>query len=297
MKFEYGDFYKFVVSLGVALIALSLVTPWLFLREPFDLLVPEFELQALTPSAPSIIIRRQRAADIALNVLPWFIVVCFACGLALILRGGWLWFRRSQQHLDEQQEIATIVARKQLHPATPERIEQARQSEAEHALLEVGGGPGTGFVELYSDIIASVETKLIQAFQRCLPHIKVLSRMQLDDLYFDLVLHVDSSNDWLHIIDVKYSDVQPDKQWILDRVYSLAYQIGQYREKTGRKADGHVIVVVPYRAIPDVNEWGQLPDVTSYWTALNQTIHLCFIPEEELDDPSCSRIATLLAVG
>lgn len=37
MKFEFGDLYRFVVSLGVVLVSISILVPWLFLKEPFDL--------------------------------------------------------------------------------------------------------------------------------------------------------------------------------------------------------------------------------------------------------------------
>lgn len=31
-QIEYGDFYKFVVSLGIALVLAAILVPWLFLR-------------------------------------------------------------------------------------------------------------------------------------------------------------------------------------------------------------------------------------------------------------------------
>jgi hypothetical protein len=34
-QIEYGDFYKFVVSLGIALVFSAILVPWLFLRDPF----------------------------------------------------------------------------------------------------------------------------------------------------------------------------------------------------------------------------------------------------------------------
>ena len=38
-KLEYSDLYKFLASLGFVLIGLSLLVPWLFLRESFDALL------------------------------------------------------------------------------------------------------------------------------------------------------------------------------------------------------------------------------------------------------------------
>ena len=44
-KFEYSDFYKFIASVGITLIALSVFVPWLFLKEPFDLLQRQDEIR------------------------------------------------------------------------------------------------------------------------------------------------------------------------------------------------------------------------------------------------------------
>jgi hypothetical protein len=50
-QLEYGDYYKFVASAGIALIAGAVVVPWMFLREPFDLAVEASKIGLLTPDA------------------------------------------------------------------------------------------------------------------------------------------------------------------------------------------------------------------------------------------------------
>ncbi len=37
MKFEFGNLYRFIVSLGVFLISSAFVFPWLFLKEKLEL--------------------------------------------------------------------------------------------------------------------------------------------------------------------------------------------------------------------------------------------------------------------
>jgi len=51
MKFEYSDFYKFIASAGIALISLAVIVPWLFFREPFDLLLSTNELAYLSTAS------------------------------------------------------------------------------------------------------------------------------------------------------------------------------------------------------------------------------------------------------
>ena len=58
-QIEYGDFYKFIVSLGIALVLAAILVPWLFLREPFDLMIEASRLSGLTPTAQQIVLLRQ----------------------------------------------------------------------------------------------------------------------------------------------------------------------------------------------------------------------------------------------
>jgi hypothetical protein len=73
-QIEYGDFYKFVVSLGIALVlaAILVPVPWLFLREPFDLMVEASRLGQLTPTAQHIVSVRQTYLFRLLPIVPWF---------------------------------------------------------------------------------------------------------------------------------------------------------------------------------------------------------------------------------
>jgi hypothetical protein len=57
-QIEYGDFYKFVVSLDIALVLAAILVPWLFLREPFDLMIEVSRLSQLTPAAQQIVLLR-----------------------------------------------------------------------------------------------------------------------------------------------------------------------------------------------------------------------------------------------
>jgi hypothetical protein len=65
-KPEYSDLYKFIASLGLILIAFSILLPWLFLRESFESLVSASDFANLTPTAQALIAYRQ-------NTGLWFI--------------------------------------------------------------------------------------------------------------------------------------------------------------------------------------------------------------------------------
>ena len=121
MKFEFSDIYKFIVSLGVVLISLSVLVPWLFLKEPFDLLKTQAELAAVTEIARAAILRRQESVAIILRFIHWFSAVGCICGAAFIYVGLKKWYA-NQLLLDEQQKIEVELKKQSLRDATKDEI-------------------------------------------------------------------------------------------------------------------------------------------------------------------------------
>src|SRR5688572_17346432 len=105
MKVEYSDLYKFMVSLGVALVTLAVLVPWLFLREPFDLLVARPTLESLTPRALSFVSLRQERVEQITGYLPIFSFTTFILGVGAMVAGLVLWYRRVQRHVDQQTSL------------------------------------------------------------------------------------------------------------------------------------------------------------------------------------------------
>ena len=130
MKFEFGDLYKFIVSLGVVLITLSILAPWMFLREPFDLFRPESEINALSDVAKAVVIKRQSAVSFIVSFIPWFSSIGSAVGMIFIFIGLKNW-RKNQLHLDEQTRLDVEIKKQSLRDATKDEIEEKQISEYE----------------------------------------------------------------------------------------------------------------------------------------------------------------------
>jgi hypothetical protein len=58
-KLEFGDFYKFIVSLGVVAIGLAILVFWYFLKVPTDTLIGNYS--AVSPAAQQFIGEQQTA--------------------------------------------------------------------------------------------------------------------------------------------------------------------------------------------------------------------------------------------
>ncbi len=130
MKFEFGDLYRFVVSLGVVLISISILAPWLFLKEPFDLFKTKTELEAVTDVARGAIISRQQLIDWILRFIPWFSAVGTVCGIGFIYLGLKRW-HTNQMLLDEQTKIEVELKKQSLRDATKDEIAVAAAQDYE----------------------------------------------------------------------------------------------------------------------------------------------------------------------
>jgi len=120
-KPEYSDLYKFIVSLGLILIAFAILLPWLFLRESFDVLVSASEIANLTQTAQALISYRQ-------NVSLWFVQNIFlissipaVAGLVTLISGLVFW-RRKQLVVDQKDVLETEKLRLEVKKMSPEQI-------------------------------------------------------------------------------------------------------------------------------------------------------------------------------
>jgi hypothetical protein len=133
-KPEYSDLYKFLVSLGILLIAFAILLPWLFLRESFDTLVTVSDIANLTSTAQTLIEYRQNTALWFIKNIVWIISIPAAIGLVFFLYGFLLW-KRKQKIFDKIDEInlgvAEMSAEQIAVKAIKETVDESQISQGE----------------------------------------------------------------------------------------------------------------------------------------------------------------------
>src|ERR1700733_15089362 len=129
-KFEFSDLYKFLVSAGIVLIGLSVVLPWLYLREPFDLLIEREKLATLTQTAQVLIQSRQNLVAIIYYVIPWVSVILFMIGTGSVIFGLFKWFKK-QSILDSKELLDLRMLKKKLGKMTAGEIDEKSSREYE----------------------------------------------------------------------------------------------------------------------------------------------------------------------
>lgn len=129
---QYTAFYKFLVSLGLILVALGLGIPWLLLHESFDLFVKTSDLEHLTPLAQETIKHRQAIIHASSLIAPWASIALVLFGLGLVILGIERW-RRRQAVMDKTEDVSLRKLEAetvQIQRATPPERDAKQSNEA-----------------------------------------------------------------------------------------------------------------------------------------------------------------------
>jgi len=242
-QLEYGDYYKFLASAGIALIAGAVVVPWMFLREPFDLAIEASKIAQLTPDAQSVIHARQHFVAIIINYIPVASGVMAAIGAGLAGIGLYPW-RSRQSVRDRAEDLANEKLDKELKSMSPEQIEAKAKTDLEipeeiELAMVTALPPSPSAV---SSALA-VEQALLGRISSCLgPSMKVLSNQRLGDVEFDAIIRADNSR--RIIIEIKYIRKGFNRNWVLETITNLSLRMGIYRKTFNENVNGLVLIVI-----------------------------------------------------
>ena len=98
--FDFGDLYKFSVSLGLGLIISACALPWLMVRDNPNLRLSKTEIKKLPDTAQKIITTRQNYTKILITLTPVISPLFIVFGIYLIGYGVQNWKKR--QSLDDE---------------------------------------------------------------------------------------------------------------------------------------------------------------------------------------------------
>ncbi|MBO2590906.1 hypothetical protein [Shewanella algae] len=248
MKFEFGDLYKFIVSLGVVLITLSILAPWLFLKEPFDLFRPESEINSLSDVAKSVVIKRQYTVSFIVGFIPWFSSVCSIVGMIFIFLGLKNW-QKNQLYLDEQTRLDVEIKKQSLRDATKDEIEEKETSEYASLLVAESGNSESyvvnSFRSQYSKVEELVYSKLAKVYgdRFDVSHNKMVANVELDIL---LRGHGMLTKDY--IVEVKYIRKGFNFGWLREVYLKNIYAKSVYSQVTNRLPNTLLLIVIDEEA-------------------------------------------------
>ena len=245
-QLEYGDYYKFRVSVGIALIIVSFVAPWLFLREPFDLLLENTQLTHLTPTAQELVTERQHLLERIFWLVPWFSLTSFLSGLALTLVALFQW-RKRQSLRDKTEELALQKLQIELTAMTPQQVEEKLVADVEQQLATAAPAEVVSAATEFRNVEQRVQDRLASCFG---DSYKVRANQRLGNAEYDVILESRAINVPDVIIEVKYIRKGFHSGWLRDNLNRLILANDYYVERLKRNAVSLLLIVTAESAQP-----------------------------------------------
>jgi hypothetical protein len=257
---DAGNFNRFLTTLGLLLVAASLVIPYFFFKNTAILELPEPEIQQMTATGQNSIRARQ---DAIVALEPWAValsVTAALLGVSLLVTGG-IRLKKAQADEDEEGRLRRHRARMEIREQSPG--EQARRAE-EKASAEVGdstqpspaaGGTPSGEgpvvpVPTRAAMLARIPDQVRSVFAQHEPATHQLN-MQVTISSSEDTIRVDglfeSQVDQLDdvILELAVSDPSTIPKNARNRANELIAIVSRYRNISRNTARGWLVVVVP----------------------------------------------------
>ena len=122
-KIDYGDINKFLVSIGLVLIALAVLTPYLYLKEDFGLYIEQSKIDQMQEPIKELITEKQNQVIKFQTFIPWVSLSFFLLGLTSTIIGLVRWFKR-QSKIDEKFDKELQKLDLEITSLTPEEKEE-----------------------------------------------------------------------------------------------------------------------------------------------------------------------------
>jgi hypothetical protein len=294
-KFEFGDFYKFITSVGLALVGLSFAVPWVFLRERFDLTVSRDILKTLPIQSANIVARRLQIEEWIFRYLPTASVTLFIVGTLIFCLGCYMWWPR-QKWRDRAENALTQGAERGLMALTPAQIvARATVGEAdssintEDAVIET---PAQERAVVSSAVMSymDMEKHVFDRLNACLSDTHyVISQQRLGAAVFDFILQDKNTGRSDAIIELKVRVTPPNTSWILESARQAALGAQAYAATTRKSAIPILLIVVP-------NSWGSSEKLLERATKIKELdpsvrlVRISVFREEEFFSAHCGEI-------
>jgi hypothetical protein len=291
-KPEYGDLYKFVASIGVVLISLALLFPWLLLRESFDALHKVSEIAELPQTAQQLLAYRQNTALWWVKNVHWFSIILSIFGLAFLCIGVTFW-RPKQIVIDTKEQLEVQKLAKELIRMTPEeiavnKIEEAAE-QAQARVKEAGAQeiiPPSEVKQAVSEAFR-IEEVITEKLRQCLfSQGEVFNNRQIGLTKYDTIFSSTTKELNDVAVKVKYTSTSFVSSYIKTTIARYKVSLRLYKETTNREVLG--LLIFAYEAKTNIDQ-KELEDAKK---EVNPRVY--FMTPEEIEQLSCPRLKQMI---
>jgi hypothetical protein len=247
VKLEFGDLWKFVVSVGLTLVWGAPIVLWFLFKEPFDLTLKAAELSTYTPEGQAALRARQHAVLSVITWGPWVALGALLLGLVITGFGFWKW-RRSQVLIDEMQEQAAAEKRSAVRKATEDEMAAKNDPDGVDSSSGLPLGPSPSPVLQTSSTPRVSLQKVESAFAAQISKFMSTSySLQQDMMVANRRVDFVLSGGYLdkdYLIELKYIRKGFNLGWLSDAALQLRAAMIQYRLAKDRSPNTALVVVV-----------------------------------------------------
>jgi hypothetical protein len=249
-KIEYGDINKFLVSIGIVLIALSILTPYFYLKEDFGLYLEQEAIKKYEEPIRQIITKKQEQVIFLQKIIPKVSLGLFLLGLISSSIGLFRWLKR-QSKIDEKFDKEIKRLDLEIESLTPEEKEEKAKKEAQEIELEETQtetlSPSKSIptsTSIYTDYIR-VEQDVIEIFENYKsPNFEVMSQQRLGKKFeIDLLLKAKNKSYSDRIVEIKYFRKKLPLSIINKALSQLNTYISYYKNATNKQVIPVLLVV------------------------------------------------------
>lgn len=126
-KLQYESLYKFLVSLGIILIALP-IAALVFLLNGDPILISQTDFEALSEYSQQMIAYRDSITSYFVDIFPWFGAVFICLGVFLLSYGIYKW-KAVQKNLDKKLDAETTIQTLSLMEMSNTEVEAKVEAE------------------------------------------------------------------------------------------------------------------------------------------------------------------------
>jgi hypothetical protein len=248
-KIDYGDINKFLVSVGIVLIGLSILTPYLYLKEDFGLYIEFDKFVKFQKPVKDLILSKQYQVTEIQKLIPWISLGLFASGITSLIFGLVRWFRR-QTKLDEKFDKELQKLNLEIVALTPEEKEEKAKQEVQEIekIDQIQGTQQKVTQSTHSDYVKSymrIEQSVADVFINYQsPNFDILPQQKISNRYeIDILLKAKTKNYLDRIVEIKYFKNRLPIQIIRDIINRLNTQISYYNQASNRRSIPVLLIV------------------------------------------------------
>ena len=300
-KVEYSDFYRFLASLGIVLISLALLLPWLFLREPFDATITTSQLSGLTTTSQALINTRQTTALWFLRNIIWISGILTGIGFGLLIFGVVLWSKK-QRFIDDKEHLEAEKLKREIESMTPTQIAEKVIKETEAEIQAEVPAPPTDkpyqrYVPTALQDYLRIEAIVVRKLVTCFGRNRVLDNQRVGDRGYDVILLPAQAPLQDVIIEIKVvkNPASLVRTRIENTIHHLLQGLTLYRFTANLNATGMLLYVLLEELAADQDRFALYRDLAKeFIQGFPQAIGVHFVTEEQLNDLKCDDLKTMV---